>query len=264
MPIAGGNSFYELYQEESPVQVPFEIRNRVAAIFSRAAAWEDEEVWPKTFDIRVGDGDPEFAPAVAWAFACYLGEPRECVACVSAQHARQEGVGTVSFDGNSAPIWFVNSVRGVEQFFRWLIVEETRNIDQMSEFATEAFKNVDFIDGAFDGIKKMSAPYSFLVSKLVHDLGVLSDEGKRIFSGSWQDAPAEFGSFGVQISDENGNTKSNAKAEKERTIEVDGENLKFWWHIKLEPDRNRIHIHPDRVQSGKKIIVGIFCRHLTV
>ena len=134
----------------------------------------------------------------------------------------------------------------------------------MAELAGSAFEHLDFVSGAFDGIKKMSAPYSALVFKLVHHLGVLSDEGERIFKGAWRDAPAQFGSLGVQISDENGNTKSNAKAAKERTVSFRGSDLKFWWHIKLEPDRDRIHIYPDQVHSGNKIIVGIFCRHLTV
>jgi hypothetical protein len=109
----------------------------------------------------------------------------------------------------------------------------------------------------------MSKPYRELVGSIVHHLGALCDHGKRICSEPWIRVPSEFGALGVSISDENGRTKSNAVAKKERTVEVCGRRLVCWWHCKLEPDRDRIHIYPDDLREGGKLIVGIFCRHLT-
>ena len=264
MEIVEGRSFYDLYDDLSPVHVSFDVRNRVAAIFSRASTWEDEADWPESFDVQVDGGRSEFLPALAWSHACRLKDVPEYVACVSCRSIRIEGARSVSVNNRTASVWCLGSAKGLERYFRWMIVEKAKTADEMAELAGYAFEGIDFVPGVFDGIKKMSAPYSALVSQLVHHLGVLSDEGAWIFRGAWRDAPAQFASFGVQISDENGNTKSNAKAMKERTVPFNGKNLKFSWHIKLKPDRDRIHIFPDTVHSGKKIVVGIFCRHLTV
>jgi hypothetical protein len=122
---------------------------------------------------------------------------------------------------------------------------------------------LDFVEDVFDGIKSMSKPYVNLVTEIVHQLGVFSDHGQRIFSGPWMRVPAEFGSLRVNISDENGNTKKNERARLERTKMFRDAPHVFWWHAKLEPDRDRIHICPGKVGSGGRIIVGIFCNHLT-
>ncbi|PKM11446.1 MAG: hypothetical protein CVV13_09085 [Gammaproteobacteria bacterium HGW-Gammaproteobacteria-3] len=60
---------------------------------------------------------------------------------------------------------------------------------------------------------------------MTKNLGALSDHGKRIFSGPWSNAPAEFGSLGVELSDENGNTKGNNEARKERTFTINGTDI---------------------------------------
>ena len=109
----------------------------------------------------------------------------------------------------------------------------------------------------------MSKPYRDLIDPIVGHLSALCDHGQRIFSGPWQRVSAEFGALGVSISDENGNTKNNAAARNERTVVLRGACLVFWWHCKLQPDRDRIHIYPDNIKGGGKLIVGIFCRHLT-
>jgi hypothetical protein len=105
----------------------------------------------------------------------------------------------------------------------------------------------------------MSKPYRELIEPLTKHLSVLSDHGKRVFSESWKDAPSKFGSHGINISDENGNTKSNSEARRERTRIFNGKEVVFWWHSKLEPDRDRIHFSPD---DRDRLLVGIFCRHL--
>jgi len=132
----------------------------------------------------------------------------------------------------------------------------------MEAFALSAFPDIDFAPGAFNGIKDMSKPYRELVKPLVRHLSAFSDHGKRIFSGPWAQVPAEFGALRVDISDENGNTKGNSEARKDRTIIIDGTDIVFWWHSKLEPDRDRIHIYPDRIPKGGRLLVGIFCCHL--
>ena len=133
----------------------------------------------------------------------------------------------------------------------------------MEVLAPSAFPSVDFAPNAFNGISKMSKPYNELVGRLVRHLGVLSDHGNRIFSGPRDRVAQEFGSCGINVSDENGKTKANHVARNERTITIDGSDIIFWWHSKLERDRDRIHFYPDRIKDGGRLLVGIFCKHLT-
>jgi hypothetical protein len=166
--------------------------------------------------------------------------------------------------GNSREIWFVQSASDMEKYFRWIIAEFASNPDEISALASAAFKKLIFVDGCFNGIPLMSKPCRQLAATIVHHLSAFSDEGQRIFKGPWQKAPAEFGPLGVDISDENGATKRNQQARRERCRVVDGEELVFWWHSKIERHQDRIHIYPNRVPKGGLIVVGIFCHHLTV
>ena len=86
--------------------------------------------------------------------------------------------------------------------------------------------------------------------------------GKGSLADAGVERPLSSGSLGINLSDENGNTKANPLAKRERRIVVKGEELFFWWHSKLEPHQNRIHICPGKIPAGGKMIVGIFCLHL--
>lgn len=107
----------------------------------------------------------------------------------------------------------------------------------------------------------MSRGLPQIAPDIVHHLGALSDYGQTVFQAAWIGAGASFGARGVNLSDENGKTKQNQVARKERARLIDGKEVLFWWHTKIEPDRDRIHFNPDSVSSGSKILIGIFCRH---
>ena len=159
-------------------------------------------------------------------------------------------------------LWFVDDSQNYCDFFRWLILKTTNKPVEMEKIAPSAFPSVDFVEGIFNGIKNMSKPYREIVEPLVHHLGALSDHGKRIFLGPWDEVAAKFGALGVNVSDENGKTKGDSDARKERTIVINGTNIVFWWHSKLERHQDRIHLNPDKIANGGRLLVGIFCRHM--
>jgi hypothetical protein len=172
-------------------------------------------------------------------------------------------MGDDELDRRSEEVCFVANAHDIEKYFRWLIAKYATTSDEIAELAAFAFTQLLFVPKCFDGIRRMSRPCRHLASTIVGHLAAFSDEGQTIFRGPRSMVPAKFGSLGVEISDENGNTKSNSQAKRERRIIFDGEELFFWWHSKIEPHRDRIHICPDRVANGGQIIVGIFCEHLT-
>ena len=258
-------NFYDLYEADSPIQIPQEVRERISAIFNRLTRWEDLQLdWPKSFEVEIDGASKEDAPSIAWAHKQTFDNTANAVACLILPGGRQSGCFNVIVEETKTLLWFVDGATNYAKYFRWLIIKTTHHSKQMQDFAPSAFPYIDFVPNAFNGINKMSKPYNQLVEHLVHHLGVLSDHGKRIFSKTpWAEVTAEFGSYGVSVSDENGKTKANHVARNERTKTIDGSEVIFWWHSKLEPHRDRIHFYPDGVRDGGQILVGIFCKHLT-
>ncbi len=261
-PVYENFTFYELYTQDSPIAVDVELQQRIAAIFGRMSTWQDIDLeWPDVFDVELSPGVLSCAPSIAWALKQSHRNIDATLACVS---DRLIGLFPTKKSDIFGSVWFVFSERSVEEFFRWLILETTHNPDEMRQLAGDAFKNLEFVDNAFEGIKKMSKPYCDISSKVVKHLAVLSDEGKRIFSEGDLLAPKYFAACGVDISNENGNTKQNATALKARSILVNGETRIFWWHSKIDKHQDRIHICPKQLKITGKILVGIFCKHLPV
>jgi hypothetical protein len=255
--------FYDLYSPESPIHIPREVQERIGSIFSSLLKWQDLDLtWPPSLDVQVAKAPMEYAPSIAWAHEQTVRNPACAIACVVYPSGRTGGNFVVTVDAKTTTLWFVADSQNYCDFFRWLIVETTKKPAEMAEIALSAFPSVDFVEGAFNGIKNMSKPYQELVKPLVLHLGVMSDHGKRIFLGSRERVAAEFGALGVDISDENGNTKSNSDARKRRTIEIDGTEFAFWWHSKLERHQDRIYFNPDRITTGGRLYVGIFHEHL--
>lgn len=256
-------SFYELYAADSPFPIPKEIRERIATSFSRLSKWQEMSLpWPPAFEIQIGETHKELAPSVAWAHEQTTHNIAHAVACVVFSTGRATGSFIVAVGTRKTCLWFVADSHDYRNFFRWLIEETTHTPAEMENLAASAFPSLDFVERAFNGIKDMSNSYPVLVHDLVHHLGMLSDHGKRIFRLPWIHVEPEFGALGVNISDENGKTKANSEARKERTIRINGADIIFWWHTKLKPHEDRIHINPDQIIRGGRLLVGIFCRHL--
>lgn len=256
-------TFYDLYSDDSPIAIPRDVQERIGTIFNGLAKWQDlPQNWPPSFDVKVGGQGICTAPSVAWAHEQTLSDNECAVACI-VLYIEISGMLDTEVSTRSIPLWFVKDRENYCLFFRWLITETTTAPSGMESFALSAFPKLDFISGAFGGIKDMSKPYQTVVRSITHHLGVLSDHGQRVFSGPRSSVASEFGGLHVDISDENGNTKGNSVARTERTKTVNGSNVVFWWHTKLERHQNRIHIYPDNVPTGGRILIGIFCLHLT-
>lgn len=254
--------FYELYDPDAPVHISREIQERIAGIFFGLQKWDEvSDNFPTSFEVEVDGGPKEIATSIAWAHQQTLLKPPRHIACLVLPAIRQPGCLDVVVDSKKTPLWFVGNDQNYLDYFRWLIIKTTKNPAGMELFSHSAFPELDYSDNAFNSIKDMSKPYGELVETLVHHLAVLSDHGKRIFLEPWDKAPAELGALGVNATDENGGTKADSDARKERTAKVQGVDTLFWWHTKLQAYVDRIHFNPDAVAKGGRIIVGKFCSH---
>lgn len=262
MPVWQDKSFYDLYSPECALFIPREVQERIACTFNGLLKWQDiDSERPASFAIQIENEPVEEAPSIAWAHKRTMSDRLQPVGCVLFPGGRSSGLRSVIVNEKETSLWFIADQKEYSACFRWLITSTTKNHNEMKTIAPSAFPALDFVDGAFDGIKSMNKPYRDIVHTLVHHLGVLSDDGQRIFQGPRQNVAAEFGALGVDISDENGHTKSDRLARRARTIEVNGVETLFWWHTKLEPHQNRIHLNPDAGHGGR-LLIGIFCDHL--
>lgn len=255
--------FWDLCSDNSPLPIPREVQERVWAIFGSMGRWEDLDSWPDDLDVQISNAPRVYAPSVAWAHSRAHKDLASAPACLVFRSVPHEGLQDVIVNTVMVPLWFVGTTGQYLEYFRWLIVNTSAHPRDLEALSPSAFPTLRFAPDVFGGIKNMSKPYRDLISKITHHLGALSDHGRRIFSGPWSQAPAQFGALGVQLSDENGNTKQNSAAQRQRTVQIDGTAYVCWWHTKLEPDRDRIHFVPDEISQGRKLLIGIMCRHLT-
>ncbi|MCA1197312.1 hypothetical protein K9B35_04985 [Sphingomonas sp. R647] len=263
MPIWGGLSFYELFTAGT---VGLSVEDQIAATtyFATIVRWDDVNgPAPAALDVSVSGGPMETSGTLAWAHT-RASLKLSAAACISCAATRPLGLNDVQLIGGGLEkIWFVNDMAGVRNFFRDLLSVHAGAPADLELLASDAFPELAFVNGSFAGIKSMSRGLPQIAPDIVRHLGALSDYGQAVFQAAWIDAEASFGARGVSLSDENGKTKQNKVARKERAREIDGQEILFWWHTKIEPDRDRIHFNPDRVPGGGKILIGIFCRHLT-
>ena len=256
-------TFYDLYDTTSPVSIPRHVQERIAVIFGRLGTWQDLEFdWPDGFDVSVEGQSLEFAPTIAWAHARSSEGEKSNVPCIVHSLSRASGHFSISLNDRPAKVWMLSRETETQGYFRWTIVNATRSANEMEKYLSDAYPQLAFVTGALAGISTMSKPYVHMVEDINVHLSALCDHGERIFRGLWQQAPSEFGSLHVNLSDENGNVKQNKVCQRERTRNFGGQDLIFWWHTKIRPDRDRIHFCPDLVSEGGRIIVGIFCYHL--
>jgi hypothetical protein len=266
MAIVGDRTFWDLCAPGSPVHLSHEVLERAAATFGSMAKWyEVDSPSPSCLDVSVDGGPIETTASIAWAHEQAVKGGLASTACICASSGvRRSGAVAVDADGRTENVWFLKATGDIEGYFRWLIAEHATHPDEIAALAPMAFRQLDFVEKCFNGVAKMSKNCHLIAPNIAHHLAILSDEGRRIFSGPWDRAPQEFGTFGVDISDENGGTKQNSEAKEERRRVFEGEELIFWWHTKIERHQDRIHIYPNRAHGLGRIVVGIFCKHLTV
>ncbi|MCM2485799.1 hypothetical protein [Burkholderia glumae] len=259
--VLGQKRFFDLCSEDSPLKIPQEVLERITSAFGRLQKWQDLSL-PDDFSVTVGDGQEQFAPSIAWVHARHADGLFYAPSCLVFGPGRTEGCLPVAVQGVVRGIWFVGGRQSYKSYFRSVIKDFSEAPQQMEQLSRSAFPELEFRPGCFGGIKDMSKPYRELAEPIIRHLSVLSDQGARIFLGPRDRVSAEFGAFNVDISNENGNTKADKEALAERTKEFNGEDVEFLWHTKLERHCDRIHLSPDGVANGGKILIGIFCFHL--
>jgi hypothetical protein len=118
-------------------------------------------------------------------------------------------------------------------------------------------------------IKKFSRGYRSIRKDLSAAFAALNDELSSLLDQKLipKEIANRFGTLtDFELSPESPNTHKNKKAMAEREVVVGESAFMCEWHLKLEAQRDRIHVHfyDDGIGNGRQILIGIFCEHLTI
>ncbi|PRQ06576.1 hypothetical protein [Enhygromyxa salina] len=267
-PVTEEVKFYELVYDSDPA-VPLDLdrRRRLLIAIDRVPSWDEQ---PELVDLvnvlEVSvDGELVFAPSLALAHACR--QLSRAVGCLNFESSGRSGLLQVEAEQLARDLHFVVDERTHVELFR-----DAVGIESMDEAAFEAnvrsaFPCLRWVDRVWRGLGKFKRPYTEHRGILVKHLSTLNDVAAQLFNELSATSPeqisAGLGAHGVNASDENGRTKSDKKASKDRTREFEGEDHVFWWHTKLLPDTDRIHFKWLRSNDDGPgtIVVGIFIDH---
>ncbi len=244
---------YSLLFESSHRLLDRDLRQRVSRALDRLAVWSEEVA----LDVEMG-GNTLLAPSIAYAHG--LVGRGNAVACLPLQTAGWAGPITVTVDGRVETVHFVTNETEHRAFFRAAFDVENADEKAYRALAPSAFPDLRWADGVWGGLRAFSKPFRDLRAKITHHLAALDDHGSTICRererGKWA---ARFGSHGLTVTGENGRTMRNARARDDRTRTWNDTAHIFWWHAKLEPDRDRIHFLYD--EDDRHVVVGIFTEH---
>jgi len=244
-----------------------------------ASYYVDEDAWPDGLDqatISI-DGEPAAENNdVAWAHHWVRqGSPVACLSLV-----RDGALETTSALG-STPVFFVTNEIGRRAFWRDAIVVMGDDLGTLQNLASKAFPSLFFADDVLSALRTLPGGYVAIRERVKAALVVLNEHGRWVFQApppvlrpdeapgpdpsarpSNQIVERRFLGFGLDVAPENPNVRLSRVPREAREILVGGRTLYCEWHIKLEPHRNRIHIHEPTPESGDRVVVAIIHEHL--
>lgn len=270
---------WSLGNADCPVAIPRELFQELVAWLDKAQIYLDVEPWPAGFGdhfISIGDEAGDQNPDVAWVHHSVRAGRQ--MACFSL--ARSGKLTTISETG-SQDLYFARDEKIKVEFWREVIVSNGDRIDDLIKWAPNAYPKLYFHDAVLRSSSSLSGGYDAAKTRIQDALAALNDYGNWVFtfpppSVSPQDEvfgirggypsnqliERRFQALGLSVAPEKPNVRENSRCRTAREITVGGSVLYCQWHVKIEPHRNRIHIHAPTVASQGKTVIGIIHEHL--
>lgn len=203
------------------------------------------------------------------------GQLTESYALAAAIQARQLGhaVGAFALSPRYGPgivlavdskgeweIAIVTEERSRVGFYRWIYAVENIDETHFFELATLAFPHLRFAEGV--SFRRFEGTYSDLRDEVVQLLAKICDEFTPAYAAHYGRSDDVSAAMGIDISNESPTTRGSEHLMRERDAVFRGRVYRCEWHAKVEPHRNRIHIHPGDEASDNCVVVGMFVKHL--
>ncbi len=154
-------------------------------------------------------------------------------------------------------------------FLRTFFMIEDVSEDIFWAYCCSAFPDLYFHDALC--LKDFDIKDIELFPWLINCLAYLNDEALSDWKSHGDDFTRVAGTKGVEMSPESPNTRRQRAKMKLREIEISGVTVCCELHAKYQYNQGRVHFHIGQglgneilAKTNKKIIVGIFCKHLTI
>lgn len=276
--VLGELSVWDLWSPDTPVQLPVELHQELAAFLGAAHRYLDEEDWPPGMDdtqVRIDDDPAVENVDVAWAH--HHIRAGRAVACLG---LHRSGVYKTETTGGVAVVHWVTDEQGHRDFFRAAISVEHDSEETLQRFAPHAYPDIYFLAEVWRGLSDFEGGYTAVRQELQRHLAIYDDHGRWVFTApppaeTEEDTQPEqkgspdsrlieirFASRGLEVAPEKPNVAQKRKLQEPRERVLKGKTLYCHWHGKIEPHINRIHIHRPVPESDGKIIIAIFHAHL--
>ena len=257
-----------LFEQGCPVQLDRDLAERFRMALDRANEFDDSRL--VEYDAEIG-GCARLAPGVAWAHVCCSQRHHMAVLPLPLCGVPRGRV-PVSVAGATIEIVFVTEESQHVDFFRSVIALENADDAMFEGLARSAFPALEWADNVWHGLGHFRHPYIEIRDDLIRYLGGLSDHGATCFHENLAGDPSQLSTFlsaqvGSETSDENGRTKRDPRARRDRTRHHRGTDKVFWWHVKLRPHVDRIYFlyePPSEISplpEHGRIVVGVFKDH---
>ncbi|WP_437629938.1 hypothetical protein [Sorangium sp. So ce854] len=272
-----------LWDPELPLNLPPEVSQRVAAVFSSLRCWDEDDglPWP-SIEATVAGRDV-VSPSAAFAHARVAGGA--ATACL-ALPGTWSGPCEVVVGGRKEIIHFVVDERSHRAFFRDALIVERADEVGLEALAPHAFPDLFFLEGVWDGLRHFNGGYARVRDDLHRFLAVLDDHGAWVFTDATgrlspqEPVPVDrqgkpvtrpithelverrFRGWSLEVAPENSDVQADGTCRRARERMLGRRKLYCEWHYKFERHTNRAHIHGPVSESGGKVIVAIFRDHL--
>jgi len=267
--LGGGLSLYcVLFEDSCSLRLDAESKKRLRLALDRTAEFDGANPEQERLEIN---GFSCRSPGMAWAHSQAV-EGRQVAVLPLSLDGVPVGRAQVTVNGITHEIAFVADDEQHLKFFRDVIELENANEAMFERLAGSAFPALEWADEIWRELRDFSRPYINIRKELVRALSGLNDHGARCFLELGAGDPRHLQQtlsirVGVAASDENGATKKHRLAERDRTRCHRGKNKVFWWHLKLQPHKDRIHFlyePPPPGAGGSEagcMVVGLFKDH---
>lgn len=279
-PMLGPSSIWDLCAEDSTIRLPVELCQELAAHLGRAQIYADAPEWPPGFPELV-EVSIDGAPAsenwdLAWAH--HSVRAGKAVACLGLW---RRGVFRTSTNASEVELhWIDRGPTGAVEFWQSAIDVEGNSLASFERFAPLAYPRIHFFGKVLQQAGELAGGYHASSALLKRHLKALDEYGHWIFTAappaeSPRDVPGlegtkppnqliqrRFALLTLDVAPENPNVYADSKCRAARQIDIDGKRLYCEWHCKIEPHRNRIHIHAPVPESKGRLVVAIICEHL--
>jgi hypothetical protein len=274
----GDLRLWDLFGPDAPIESSGEVLQELAAWLGTNPFYAVEDDWPEELDdiIKIGDDFPIQNTDVAWAH--HHNRAKRATACFS---LRRNGCVSTQISDGTATVQFVQSEKQRTAFWRDAILIEGDTAATLIKSCEKAYPNLYFHGAVISAVSQLDGGYDASRHLVRKTLATLDDHAGWIFSRppptlSFNEAYdttsderptnqiilGRFRGVGLNVEPENPNVGLDRVCRKAREINVGGQILYCHWHVKLQPHRNRIHIHAPVPEASGRTVIAIIHEHL--